>query len=117
MNHEPIDTSHAAVAETVITPDGANTWFGRMEITGKPAHALHVHESADVFTVGKVQGGYVRYFDAWNGAQPGVGVSLSASIVPRLLAPRYDGRVAPGIGVFFTTRPAPHAMAGAATTP
>jgi hypothetical protein len=110
VNDEPIDTSHAAVLEAVVTPDGRNTWFGRAELAGKPAHSLHVHESSDVFTVGKLQAGYVRYLAAWNGLQPGVGLSVSAAAVPSALEPRYAGRVAPGIGIFFTMRPAPHTM-------
>jgi hypothetical protein len=110
VNNEPVDTSHAAVLETVVTPDGRNTWFGRAEIAGKPAHALHVHESSDVFTVGKFQAGYVRYLGPWGGLQPGLGVSVSAAAVPPALENRYGGRVVPGIGVFFTVRPAPHTM-------
>jgi hypothetical protein len=115
VNHESGEATHAFNAETVVTPDGANTWFGRLEIAGKSAHDLHVHESSSVFTVGKVQGGYARYLAPRRGVQPGFGLSVSASVVPPALAPRYAGRVAPGIGVFFTVRPAPHAMNTAAS--
>ena len=35
--------------------------FLRFEVVGKPAHDLHVHESTDIFTVGKIQLGYTYY--------------------------------------------------------
>lgn len=113
-NRETDHVTHAFTAETVATRDGANTWFGRLEIAGKEAHDLHVHESDDVFTVGKLQGGYVRYLSSRSGVQPGFGLSVSASVVPAALEARYGGRVVPGFGVFMTVRPAPHVMRTAA---
>lgn len=115
VNREAGEVTHAFNLETMVSPDGANTWFGRMEVAGKAAHDLHVHESDEVFTVGKLQGGYARYLTPRRGLQPGFGLSVSASLVPAALAPRYAGRVAPGIGVFVTVRPAPHAMSAGAT--
>jgi hypothetical protein len=56
------------------------------------------------------QAGYVRALGAWRRLTPGVGGTATLSIVPRDLAPRYDGRVAPGLTVFFTLRPARHRM-------
>jgi hypothetical protein len=76
-----------------------------------PAHDLHAHEyAARVFTVGKLQAGYARHFGAWKGMTPGIGAVASASLVPPQLAPRYDGRVAPGFGLFFVVRPSSHAL-------
>ena len=81
-------------------------WFGRAEAVQKPAHDLHAHEFiTEVFTVGKLQAGYVRYGSPWKGLRPGIGATISASVVPLLLAPRYGGRVAPGAGMFLTLRP------------
>ena len=108
MNVEPLTTSHAVLLESVFSADGRNTWFGRIEVTGKPAHVLHVSESTDVFTVGKIQAGYVRYFAARQGLQPGIGGSVSVSLLPPALEPRYGGRAVPGFGVFVTVRPAAH---------
>ncbi len=110
MNVEPAQTTHSALLETAASADGRNTWFGRLEITGKPAHTLHVSEAPVVFTVGKLQAGYARYFGPRGGLQPGIGGSVSASVLPAFLKPRYGGRVVPGFGVFVTLRPAPHAM-------
>jgi len=108
MNVEPGATSHSVLLESVFSADGRNTWFGWLEVTGKPAHALHVSESTDVFTVGKLQAGYVRYFAARQGLQPGIGGSVSASLLPPALELRYGGRAVPGFGLFVTLRPAAH---------
>jgi hypothetical protein len=108
VNVEPVATSHSIMLESAFSADGLNTWFGRFEVTGKPAHALHVSESADVFTVGKLQAGYVRYFPPRSALQSGFGASVSASLLPNALAPRYGGRLVPGFGVFVTVRPAAH---------
>ena len=101
--------THALLLETNFSIRERHTWFGRIEVVDKPGHDLHVHEApATVFGVGKIQAGYVRYFDAWRGIVPGIGGTASVSIVPSALAPRYSGRVAPGFGMFVTVRPARH---------
>jgi hypothetical protein len=109
---EEVDlVTHAFLVESNLTLREQHAWFGRIEAVGKPGHDLHVHEApADVFTVAKVQAGYSRYFRAWKGIVPGVGGTASLNIVPEYLSPHYSGRVSPGFGVFFTIRPARHAM-------
>ena len=103
--------THAVMVETSLTNGGPNTWFGRLDVVGKPAHDLHIHEyPLEVFTVGKLQFGYVRHFKPWKQLRPGIGAVVSASLVPAPLAPRYGGQVAPGIGVFFTIQPPRHRM-------
>ena len=85
--------------------------FGRAEVVGKPAHDLHGHEfTTRVFTVRKIEAGYVRHFRPWKQLVAGVGAAVSANLVPPELAPRYSGQVAPGFGVFLTLRPARHIM-------
>jgi hypothetical protein len=70
-----------------------------------------VHEApVTVFGVAKLQAGYVRHFNAWSNVVSGIGATASLSIVPGSLAPRYSGRVAPGLGVFVTVRPSRHGM-------
>lgn len=102
-------TTHAVLVETSATAAETHTWFGRLEVVGKPAHDLHAHEFiTQVFTVGKLQGGYVRHLTPWHGLLPGVGASIAASMVPPPLAPRYGGRIAPGFGLFLTLRPSQH---------
>lgn len=103
--------THAGLVEAAVVSRAGHTWFARAELAGKSAHDLHVHEAlGQVFTVGKVQGGYVRALGSWRGLVPGIGATVAASVLPRALAPRYAGRVAPGAGVFLTLRPAVHRM-------
>jgi hypothetical protein len=105
------EVTHGALLESSVTAGERHTWFGRVEVVGKPGHDLHAHEYiTQVFPVGKVQGGYVRHLKPWKGMVPGIGGTISVSLVPPLLAPRYNGRAAPGFGVFLTVRPARHVM-------
>jgi len=109
-NHEVGVTTHGLMLESSLSLRERHAFFGRAEVNGKPAHDLHVHESTGVFTVGKVQGGYIRYLSGRRGVQPGVGGTMSAALVPRALQPRYGG-VGVGVGAFLTLRPAAHQMA------
>lgn len=109
-NAEAGGASHALLVETNLTLRERDTWFGRFEVGGKPAHALDVHGTDEVFTVAKIQAGYTRYLDAWRGLAPGVGGSVSAGVVPQSLEPVYGSRVNLGFDVFVTLRPAPHRM-------
>ena len=98
-------TTHALLLESSATAGERHTWFGRLEVVGKPAGSLHADEYIrQVFTVGKLGVGYVHHLKPWNGLLPGVGASVTASVVPELLAPRYGGRIAPGFGLFVTVR-------------
>jgi len=120
-NRDVGETTHGLTLESAVSADDRQTWFGRLELNGKPAHDLHIHEAVDinetlgfiesneVFTVGKLQAGYTRYFAARGGWSPGVGATISAVFVPEALQPRYGLGV--GAGVFLTLRPAAHAMA------
>ncbi|HEY1303858.1 MAG TPA: hypothetical protein VGF24_09945 [Vicinamibacterales bacterium] len=99
-------TTAAALLETSLIVDERQTYFGRAEIVQKPADDLHAHEfGAQVFTIAKLQGGYMRSLTTWAGIATGVGGSVSVSLVPPELAPRYDGRVAPGFSVFVNLQP------------
>ena len=76
-----------------------------------PAHHLHAHEYfLSLFPLGKVQMGYVRHLLAARGLVPGIGGSVSLSVLSPELAPRYYGRVAPGFAVFFSLQAARHRM-------
>ena len=106
-NAEPGHASSALLAETTVTLDERNTWFGRFELVGKSAHDLNL-DGNDTFTVGKLQGGYTRYLDAWDSLKAGIGAAVSAGFVPSGLRSAYGSRVNPGLAVFATLRPAPH---------
>ena len=104
-------TTSGALLESSLTLSDRHTVFGRGEVGGMPAHHLHAHEySTSVFTVGKVQVGYVRHLRAAKGLVPGVGGSFSVSLLSPELAPRYSGRAAPGFAVFFHLQAAKHQM-------
>jgi hypothetical protein len=78
--------------------------FARFELAHKSGHDLAI-ETAELFTVAKLQGGYTRYLSEWKGLKPGVGASMSTGIVPPSLRPVYGGRFNVGFGVFLTLRP------------
>ncbi|MEZ5418100.1 MAG: hypothetical protein R2708_12245 [Vicinamibacterales bacterium] len=104
-------TSVGALLESSLTAGDGHTVFGRAEMGRLPAHHLHAHEySRSLFVLGKVQAGYVRHLPATGGLVPGIGGSVALSLLPPELAPRYFGRVAPSVAVFFSLRPARHAM-------
>lgn len=104
-------TSAAALLESSVTFSERHTVHGRAEIGGMPAHHLHAHEfSLQVVTFGKLQLGYVRHIRALKGIQPGVGGTMSLSILPSELAPRYSGSIAPSLGLFFSLHAARHRM-------
>ncbi len=98
--------TNALLVESSLTLQERHAWFGRAELVEKPAHDLHAHEWLDrIFTVGKLQAGYVRYTAPRSGIAVGLGGFVSASLVPREIAARYYGRIAPGLGVFVIARP------------
>lgn len=104
-------TTHAALLETSVTVAGRHTVFGRSEIAQMPAHDLHVLEyGTSVFAVGKLQIGYVRHRRATKGLVPGVGGTLSLSVLSPELAPRYSGRTARGFDIFLILQTSRHQM-------
>jgi len=105
-NAEDDEATSFFVAESTVIFDEQDAWFGRMEVGQKTAHDLAVAETSERFTVSKLQAGYVRYLEAWNGLKPGLGASLSMTLVPTTLEPAYGGRASFGFGLFLTLRPA-----------
>jgi hypothetical protein len=104
-NTERGQQTHAGLAEATLTLAGVHALFGRAELNGKPSHSLHIHEQPGaILTVGKLQGGYVRYARTSHAFQLGFGGSLSAALVPESIQPNYGG-VGFGLGVFTVIRP------------
>ena len=109
-NQEPgNDATNAFLAETNLTLDERDSWFGRFEFAGKSGRDLAI-ESPDIFTVAKLKAGYTRYFEPWRGLKPGIGAGVSAGVVPDSLKPFYGSRVNVGLAVFVTLRPAERGM-------
>jgi hypothetical protein len=101
--------TNALLAETNVTLDERDTWFGRFELSEKSGHDLAI-ASPDLFTVAKLGGGYTRYVGEWRELTAGVGAGLSVGIVPESLKSAYGSRVNIGFGVFLTLRPARREM-------
>jgi hypothetical protein len=103
--------THAALLESSATFANRHTVFGRGEVGGMPAHHLHATEYfTDVLSIGKIQFGYVRHLPAAKGLVPGIGGTFALSLLPAKLAPRYEGRAAPSVGIFFSLQAARHQM-------
>ena len=109
-NKEPReDATNALLVESSLTMQQRDALYGRFEWSEKNGHDLVVPQH-DVFTVGKLQGGYTRYLPSWNGWSPGLGAAISAGIVPESLEVVYGSRVNTGFAVYLTLRPAAHQM-------
>lgn len=111
-NTEEGESTNFFLAETNLTFDEQDTYFGRIEIGGKTAHDLGLPDVDDVFTIAKLQAGYVRYFESWQSLKPGVGGTLSMSLVPTALDAVYGQRATFGFGIFLTLRPSAMSMSG-----
>jgi hypothetical protein len=109
-NAEPgEDATNALLVETNLTVAEEDAWTGRFELSRKSGHDLAI-ERHDLFTVARLQGGYTRYFGAWNQLKPGVGAALSAAVVPGSLKDAYGSRVNAGFALFVTLRPGARGM-------
>jgi hypothetical protein len=105
-NAEADSASQSLLFESSVTLHAMHVVFGRAEVGDRPIHSLGFHGSGPEFTVGKLQGGYVRYFGPWKGLTPGLGASASSGIVPESLRGIYGSRSNAGFGIFLTLRPA-----------
>ena len=57
-----------------------------LPVTSHGAHDLHVHETEDVFIVGKLQAGYTRYLAAWRALPPSVRRVIVLRDTPKMRA-------------------------------
>jgi len=99
--------SQALLVESSLSDGRRNTWFGRLEVVGKPGHDLHADAVAtDILPTTKLQGGYERELTTRRFVSAGIGGSLAVSLVPKELVARYYGRWAPSYCVFVVLKPA-----------
>ena len=111
MNDEPIDTTHALLVESAISLRDRHVGFLRWELVGKArARSARARVHRRLHRRQRFSWDTAHYLRPGHGVQIGFGGSVSGSFVPAYLAPRYGGRVAPGVAVFLTLRPAAHAM-------
>ncbi len=105
-NRDPDRTTHAAILEGTLILPQEDALSGRAELTQKSGHDLALPgPPSDVFVVGKVAVGYSHTFPGRFGLAPGLGVTLSVSVVPPSLAPFYGRRALGGIGILASVRP------------
>lgn len=105
-NREEHETTHAWLTEATLSVVDRHVGFARFEVAQKTAHDLDLHDTDDLFTVGKLQLGYTYYLRPVAGWRVGAGGSVSVGMLPRGLAPVYGGRAPLGFGVFLSVRPA-----------
>jgi hypothetical protein len=104
-NAEPDEVTNALLIESSVTLHQRDAVYGRFEWAQKTGESLVVEPHDEIFEVAKMQGGYTRYFPAWNGWTPGVGAAMSSGIVPASLKPTYGSRFNTGFSVYLTLRP------------
>ncbi len=104
-NRESGESTDFLLVETTVDVGQRHAWFGRLDLGGKDAHDLDLHDVDGTFTVAKLQAGYTRYLDLGTVLQAGVGGTVTAAVVPEALRDAYGGRVPMGFGVFLTLRP------------
>ena len=96
----------AFLAETAVDLSMRDRWFGRAEVVGKTAQDLALPLSAsDVFTVGKIRGGYSRVVAAGRGISVSLGASVGLAFVPSSISPYYGRRSPAEAAVFLSVRP------------
>jgi hypothetical protein len=113
-NREEGESTHAFLVESTLSLADRHVFFGRAEIAQKTGHDLDLHDSDEVFDVGKLQIGYSHFLAPLKGWRAGLGGSISIGVLPEDLASVYGGRAPLGFGVFLTVRPVAMAMSAAA---
>jgi hypothetical protein len=110
-NIEAGESTDFLLLETMLNLADRHAIFSRVDVGRKEAHDLNVDGIEGAFTVSKLQGGYVRYVDL-EVLKVGLGVTLTASLLPERLQQVYGGRTALGGGVFLSLRPRAMMMTG-----
>jgi hypothetical protein len=105
LNREHDHSSSALLAETALDLTARDTVFARGEIVGKTPADLALPLAEDgVFTTGKVQGGYTRWFRTVRGVAFGAGGSLGLAFLPEAVQPYYGKRIGAEAAVFLNVR-------------
>lgn len=108
-NVEEDASADALLLESSLELGNRDLAFARGELVEKTGGDLVLPAAFehDVFTVGKASLGYVRQFGPYAGVAPGIGATVSLSVVPDGLEPFYGDRAAFGWSIFASVRPAP----------
>ena len=116
VNRRAGQSAPAALAETELIVDRANTLIARIEFVKKSAEDLSLASfPADkTFDIWAVSGGYIRELTRSANATIGVGLVGTMNVVPITLDPIYGSGLPLGAMFFLRIRPLPdaHAMMG-----
>ena len=109
-NIEEGKATHALIGEGNLTLGEKNALFARAELNGKTGHDLVLSPASAIlqeqtFTLAKVALGYSRSLGKVLGFTPGIGASLSLSIMPADLEPYYGSTAAAGFAIMASLRP------------
>ena len=113
----PLENS--ALAETDVSLDGVNTFFGRAEFVQKSAQDLAVANESDArrYDISALTLGYSREIVRARGLTLGASILGTLSAVPSSLTPAYGTRYPKGYAIFLRLRPdrmhSAHGMSGA----
>lgn len=110
-NREEAVSTNALLLDTSLNWQERHIVFGRAEWVEKSAADLMVPGGEEEgFDVGKVSLGYARQFGPFGGWLPGLGASVSLSLLPEELEGVYGEESPAGFVIFATFRPAPMDM-------
>jgi len=108
-NSSDDDSTNAFLVETDLPVTARDSLFGRFEVVQKTGSDLVLRSPTlehETFVVSKLHGGYERELSHIGSLVPGVGGSLSISLVPDRLEPFYGGKASLGVAIFVSLRPA-----------
>ncbi|HUP00492.1 MAG TPA: hypothetical protein VM737_03100 [Gemmatimonadota bacterium] len=119
-NTEEGESSNALMLDSSFGWRERHIVFGRAERVEKSADDLDLLQSAllgGVFDITRLSLGYARQFDPVVGILPGIGASVSLSLLPEELELEYGDDAPVGFALFATLRPAPMAHGAAEVEP
>jgi hypothetical protein len=99
--------ANSALAETDLSIDGVNTFFGRAEFVQKSAQDLAVADESELrrFDIGALTLGYSREIMRAHGLTLGASILGTLDVVPDGLEASYGTRYPKGYAVFLRLRP------------
>ncbi len=99
--------ANSALAETDVSLDGINTFFGRAEFVQKSAQDLAVADESDMrrYDISALTLGYSREIVRARGLTLGASILGTMSVVPPTLTSTYGTRYPKGYAIFLRLRP------------
>jgi hypothetical protein len=106
QNRDAGVNTNAILAESALDLGRADSVFARAEIVQKTPADVNLNAlDVQIYTMSKLQAGYMRTIASVRGVETGVGGSVGLLIVPADLEFIYGGPTAAEFAVFFSVRP------------